>query len=76
MFRTILVASDGSDHARKALQVASDLAARYEAKLILLHVLGIGPVPEAIVRMADTEHLTDPVRPRPNDVAKDRKSVV
>lgn len=75
MFRTILVASDGSDHARKALQVASDLAARYEAKLILLHVLGIGPVPEAIVRMADTEHLTDPVRPRPNDVANIQASL-
>ena len=38
MIRTILVATDGSDHAKKALTLASDLGAKYGAKLILLHV--------------------------------------
>ena len=38
MIRTILVATDGSDHAKKALTLACDLGAKYKAKLILLHV--------------------------------------
>jgi nucleotide-binding universal stress UspA family protein len=38
MIRTILVATDGSDHAKKALTLASDLGVKYGAKLILLHV--------------------------------------
>lgn len=33
MFRKILVANDGSDGAKKAVQVAIDLAKRYEAEL-------------------------------------------
>lgn len=37
MFHTILVAVDGSEHARKALDVAIDLAQRYDATLCLLH---------------------------------------
>ncbi len=39
MLKTILVATDGSDHARKALLLASDLAAKYDARLVLTHVL-------------------------------------
>ncbi len=38
MIRTILVATDGSDHAKKALTLASDLAAKYGARLVLAHV--------------------------------------
>ena len=38
MIKTILVATDGSDHAKKALTLASDLGVKYGAKLILLHV--------------------------------------
>jgi nucleotide-binding universal stress UspA family protein len=39
MIKTILVASDGSDHANKALRLASDLGAKYGARLVLVHVL-------------------------------------
>lgn len=39
MIKTILVATDGSDHAKKALTLASDLAAKYGARLIINHVL-------------------------------------
>jgi nucleotide-binding universal stress UspA family protein len=38
MFKTILAAVDGSDHATKALDIASDLAQRCDAKLIILSV--------------------------------------
>jgi nucleotide-binding universal stress UspA family protein len=36
MFKTILVATDGSDHAAKALDLACDLAQKYGAKLVIL----------------------------------------
>jgi nucleotide-binding universal stress UspA family protein len=38
MFHTIVVATDGSDHADKAVAVAGDLAAKYDAEITLLHV--------------------------------------
>jgi nucleotide-binding universal stress UspA family protein len=37
--KTILVSTDGSEHAHKAVELGSDLARLYEARLVLLHVL-------------------------------------
>ena len=39
MIKTVLVATDGSEHANKALDLASDVAAKYGARMVLLHVL-------------------------------------
>jgi nucleotide-binding universal stress UspA family protein len=39
MFETILVPIDGSDHANKAVDLAADLAGKFKAKIVLLHVL-------------------------------------
>ena len=39
MAQTILAATDGSDHAGRAVTMAAALAGVYDAKLILLHVL-------------------------------------
>lgn len=37
MFKTILAAYDGSEHARKAIEVACDIASTYKARLHILH---------------------------------------
>lgn len=39
MIRKIIVPTDGSEHANKALDLAADLAEKYKAEIILLHVL-------------------------------------
>ena len=38
MFKTIVVAVDGSDHARNAIDIGSDLAQKYDARLLILSV--------------------------------------
>lgn len=59
MWKTILTATDGSDHARKAVTLAADLASKYDAGLVILHVLNTGPVPEELRHLAEVEHITD-----------------
>lgn len=39
MIKTIVVPTDGSEHADKAIQLAADLAAKFDAKLIILHAV-------------------------------------
>lgn len=58
MIKTILVPIDGSDHASKAVVLAADIAEKYDAKLVLLNILGSGPLPDSLRRMAEVEHLT------------------
>jgi len=55
--RKILVALDGSDHGWKALDLAADLAKRYEAELTILHVVAYEPMPEELRKLATTEHM-------------------
>ena len=50
MFNRILVALDGSDHAFKALDIASDLAQKYEATVLLLYVITRQSVPPILGR--------------------------
>ena len=63
MFKTIVAATDGSDHAHKAVDLATDLAQKYGAELVLLHVLDFDKNTEALRRLAESEHLTGPNRP-------------
>ena len=58
MFETILVPTDGSEHANKAVQLAADIAEKYQARLVLLHVMPKGPLPDEVLQMARVEHIS------------------
>jgi nucleotide-binding universal stress UspA family protein len=66
MYKTILAATDGSDHAGKAVDLASDLAEKYDAKLVLIHVLLSGDRAEQLKRWAEVERIG---RARPRGLA-------
>ena len=53
MFKNILVATDGSEHALKALDLAADLAQKYDARLTILSVVETGPLNEDAKRLAE-----------------------
>jgi len=59
MIRKILVAYDGSDNARRALEVACELSNKLEAELSIVHVLMHGRPARELVRMAEIEHLVE-----------------
>ena len=50
MFNHILVALDGSRHAYKALDIATDIAQKYEATVLLLYVITKQSVPPILGR--------------------------
>ena len=52
MFKNILVATDGSDHANKAVDLASDMAAKYGAGLTVLSVVDGSALTEDAKRVA------------------------
>ncbi len=58
MTKRVLIATDGSSHARKAVEFGSDIAAKYGAEVVLVHVLLRREVPESLRHMAEVEHLS------------------
>ncbi len=40
LIKRILVATDGLDHAKKTIEIASDIAQKYDGTSVLLHVGG------------------------------------
>ncbi len=56
MFKKILVATDGSDQADKAVRFAAELAEKYQAQLLLLHVLLRKELSENIRHLAEVEY--------------------
>ncbi len=59
MLKKILVATDGSDHARKAIEFASDIALKYKAMVYLIHV--VFPLPTMlegydVQKIEDSQH--------------------
>ena len=61
MFKNILCPTDGSDHANKALSLAVDLARKFDARLLLVHVLLRSVDARELKRFAEIEGLTKTV---------------
>ena len=60
MIKKILVATDGSTHARKAIAHASDLAARYHAMIYLIHVVPKREIPGEVRHYIEIEGIKEP----------------
>jgi nucleotide-binding universal stress UspA family protein len=56
-FKKIVVATDGSSNAHRAVLMAGDLAAKYSAKVYLVHCVLEGSVPQGLLQWARVEHL-------------------
>lgn len=59
MIRKMIVAYDGSDQAEKAFLWAADLAAKFDAQLVVLAVARPPEPPEAVETMAVLENATE-----------------
>jgi len=60
MINNILVPVDGSELADKAVELGADLASKYGARLVLVHVLLSGHVPDHIRNLSDKEGAEEP----------------
>ena len=58
MIKNILVATDGSTAANRAVDIAADIAAQYECSLSILNVVRDMQLPPELVRMAKVEKLS------------------
>jgi nucleotide-binding universal stress UspA family protein len=56
--KCIVTAFDGSENSQRAVEAASEMAKDHGAKLHLVHVIGSGPIPPALARLAEVEHIT------------------
>lgn len=59
MIETILVPTDGSDHALKAINFGSDIASKYGARIVLFHALLVGSSSGEILNLVETGQLSD-----------------
>jgi len=57
MINKVLIATDGSEHARKAVEFGSDIAAKYGAEVVLVHVLLRNELSESLRHVAEVEHI-------------------
>jgi nucleotide-binding universal stress UspA family protein len=57
MIKKVLIATDGSEHANKAVVFGSDIAAKYDAGVVLLHVMLRSDLSESLRRWAAVEHI-------------------
>ncbi len=60
MIKRILVAIDGSSHAKKAVEFAGDFASKYDAVVYLLHVVQEARIPEEMKEFMEVEHVKMP----------------
>ncbi|MGA8261442.1 MAG: universal stress protein [Arenicellales bacterium] len=62
MIKKILAPVDGSEHSKRALELACDLAARYDATLYLLHVILMTPTTNITLVLGGTSLHADAPR--------------
>lgn len=62
MITKILLAYEGSDNARRALDMAAELCVKCDVPLTIIHVLMHGRPAKELVRMANVEHLVQEVQ--------------
>ena len=62
MFNKLLCPIDGSDHAHKALDLAIDIAGKYDAELVILHVPHRSENIDALERYSEVEGLAKHVK--------------
>jgi nucleotide-binding universal stress UspA family protein len=55
MIKRVLVAFDGSNHAKRAMDLACEMASRFDAELIAVHVLPDTSISQAERRLAEAE---------------------
>jgi len=62
MFKSIVVATDGSEHASRALQLAAELSEKTDAVLHIIYVVDsdISGLPDGLFEMSKAEHLINP----------------
>lgn len=66
MINKILVPVDGSPHSIKAVELAASIASKFEAEIILLHVLLRGHIPAGLRKALDVE--LSPSKSRPENL--------
>jgi nucleotide-binding universal stress UspA family protein len=57
MIKTMVIATDGSDHAEKAVAFGADIAGKYGARIVLVHTLLRHEISENLREIARVEHL-------------------
>ena len=58
MIKTVLVATDGSNHAKKAVALAIDVAQKYKARLVIVHSLLRDANSETLRKLVTRKDLT------------------
>ena len=69
MFKKILVPLDGSEHSLRALEIAVQIAKKFEAKITLIHVYSVGIRPVVMPEPTTLTPIGIPVM-APTDVSK------
>jgi len=69
MIKRIVLPVDGSGHATRAAAFAGDLAGKYAAEVVVLHVIDRNRLTEEEERMAEVEHVAERGRGDPPWVA-------
>jgi nucleotide-binding universal stress UspA family protein len=70
MIKSILVPIDGSDHAFKALDLASDIAVAHDARVLLLHAVADRVPTMEEKEFAKVEHIEGPLDQMPYTIVE------